>query len=266
MGLLFSAVLPRTRINAFFALGILLCLPPLFTTLAQDRTLLIASLGGCGLLASFIDAAAPHTKRSVRIARAGTLVWHLGVAPLLFLVTLNEFAPTDNATGAMIEALPDPLPHQVVLIDIPVELLTLYADAILRNRHPTQQRIIEQLYAGMSALAIERIDERTLELRPALGWGHMPIERVFCAARDMPRPTPAGQADARSQRDLRIVVMESNDSGMPSRVRFQFPTPLESSERAFFVWQGTRPVRWQPPALRQTITLPPRNFASSMAQ
>jgi hypothetical protein len=252
-------VLPRNQANRFFAFGVLLCLPPLFATLPQDRLLLSASFAGCGLLASFLEAGRQHAQRAVRVAWVSMASLHLGFAPLLFLVAIGQYAAVENGTRAVVSALPRAMPSQVILVNTPFELLTLYAAMQFKKSGAPPATALQQLYAGTSPLIVERIDANTLELRASLGWGHLPIERVFCAAQDMPR-----MGSVIALRGMRASVLETNAAGMPNRVRFQFPSRLESSERAWFVWQDTRPVPWHPPAIGASITLPALSFVTSL--
>jgi len=252
---------PRTRINAFFALAAGLCLPPLFTTQPQERLLLVASLGVCGLLASFLELAAEHASRLVRATRPVMIGLHLVLAPVLFFGSLGQSKPFENGTREILSALPSQLPSQVVFINTPIELLGLYARSQLELRDPELMRAksLHQLYTGTSELTVRRIDANTLELRPNRGWGRIPLERIFGAAYDLP---PAGTE--LNVRGMRILVAESNAEGRPSRVQFRFPSPLESSDRLWFAWQGKAPKPWHPPAIGQEVTLPGRLLFQSL--
>jgi hypothetical protein len=92
------------------------------------------------------------------------------------------------------------------------------------------------------------------------GWGQTPTEGIYCARGEFPR---AGEE--RSFGELHAHVLASHADGRPTRVRFRFSTPLESTDRTFLTWLGTRPVRWQPPPVGERTLLPaldvPRAFA-----
>jgi hypothetical protein len=152
----------------------------------------------------------------------------------------------------MLRGLPSVLPNRVVVVNLPVELLTMYTNVRLGEQSAMDpHRSMHQLYAGSARLTATRIAPDTLELRATPGWGQKPIERIFCAERDLPR---AGAQ--REVADMRIRVEESDANGAPTRVRFQFASPLEATERAWFAWQGNGIVPWQPPALGQSVELP----------
>jgi hypothetical protein len=251
---------PRTPENRFFALGALLCLPPLFTTVPQDRVLMLASFGAAGLIASFISSAADATSRYVRSVRWVLIAIHGVLAPLAFVLQLDQFAPIEAGANAVVAAIPERAPAQVILVNTPVELLTIYAHAILREQPArTPPEVLQQLYAGGSPLTATRIDEHTLELRAERGWGANIFERIFGRVEYMPRPGDRLQLDR-----LEVAVQESNAAGYPVRVQFRFASPLESPERLFLAWQGSSPKPWQPPAVGQQALLPTLNFPGSL--
>jgi hypothetical protein len=253
VGLVFA--LPHSKQNRFFMLGALLCLPPLFTTLPQDRLLIAASFGAFGLLASFLEAARASASRTMRGFRHGMAALHLGLAPLLFVSTINTnegFERGVRAIVATVDALPKAPQRHVIIVNTPVELLTMYSMIILRSPPAAHlPESLHQLYSGASGLVAERIDANTLQLTAARGWGRIPFERIFCAAHYMPRPGAGIDLPT-----MQVSVLEANEHGMPYRVQFRFPNQLEAPERAWYTWQGAGPRPWHPPALGQRITLP----------
>jgi hypothetical protein len=251
---------PRTRENRFFALGVLLSLLPLFTTVPQDRILLMASFGAFGLLASFIHTALHAVRRGVRGLALCMLSLHGAVAPLMFIPLLDSTRPFELGSQAIVTALPKHAPAQVVLVNLPVELLPTFAYYIVREQADrTPPELLQQLYAGSSELTVTRSDESTLEVQAHDGWGAQPIERIFGNVRDMPRTGEVLQLDR-----LTISVQESAPDGRPMRVQFRFPSSLESPDRLWYVWQGTAPVRWHPPQVGQREVLPALGALSSL--
>jgi hypothetical protein len=119
---------------------------------------------------------------------------------------------------------------------------------------------LHQLYAGTSDFTVERVAPDALEMRVLSGWGSKPFERLFCDASDLPRASTQREVN-----DMRVSVLETDRQGLPIRVRFAFPSTLESPERLWFVWQGIGPVRWQPPAMGQRVTLPALSLVELLA-
>lgn len=249
----FYLALPRTRENHFFGLGALLCLPPLFTTLPQDRLLILASFGAFGLIASFIATAKQHATRFVRGTRRALIGLHFVVAPLMFGLMLNQTAPIEAGARALAQAIPRDAPAQVVFVNLPTELLTLFGvQTMLDEPGRKLPDSVLQLYGGSSRLVATRVNANTFELYAAKGWGDLPAERVFASLSSLPR---AG--DELSIGPTRVRVLETDDDGHPRRVQFHFPDALESSDRLWFTWRGTRPEPWRPPAIGQQVEFAP---------
>ena len=120
-------------------------------------------------------------------------------------------------------------------------------------------RSIHQLYAGSSKVWVERIDPRTLDITANDGWGHVPIERIFCSPEDMPKTGAEVRVPAFTAR-----VLESNAEGMPKGVRFIFPSTLESPEPKWFFWDTKRPEPFKPPAVGERVRLAPLSFRGAL--
>jgi hypothetical protein len=251
---------PRTRENAFFALGALACLPPLFTTHPQDRLLMLASFGAFGLLASFICVAASQPQRFVRRARGVLLGIHSVLAPLLFIPMLNQTVPIEHAAQAISAAVPVRAPKQVILVNAPLDILNVHATTLLaENPARTLPESRHVLYAGASRLTARRSDARTLELVADDGWGNVAVERMFSNLASMPRV-----GSELALKSMQVLVRESTPDGRPKRVQFRFPTPLEAPDRLWLRWQGQKPVPWKPPAIGETSTFPPLYLFSAL--
>jgi hypothetical protein len=243
-----AVALPRTRENVFFALGALLSLPAVFTTQPQERLLMTAGFGAFGLIASFISAAAVRASRFARATRWVLIACHLVIAPLLFIPTLGQSMPFERGARAIAELVREHPASHVVIVNLPIELLTLYVPALLSDDPANPQpKSIHQLYAGESPIAITRIDANTLEVRAVTGWGTKTLERVFCAESDLP---PAGRKLAFDA--IAIGVMENDNAGHPTRVQFKFEDAVDAPGRLWLRWRGKHPVVWTPPAIGQT--------------
>jgi hypothetical protein len=254
------AALPRTRETLFFASGALLSIVPLFTTLPQDRLLIVGSFGGFGVIASFFAATQADPRRGVRVARRILIGIHVCLSPLLFVVSLNQASPIDNGSRDLVAALPARVPAEVIVVNVPIELVTLYGWTLLREDSAhTPPRVLQSLYAGASELVVERTASDTLEVRAARGWGSQPIERVFGSEAALPRVGTTLQVGA-----LSIQPLESDAAGRPTRVQFRFASALEAPERLWLAWNGRKPQPWRPPALGERVTLPGLGMFTSL--
>jgi hypothetical protein len=249
---LLAALLPALRASRaarFFALGMLLCIPPLWTTVPQDRLLLGASFGGFGLIACALHELAAHTRWLAVAARRTFVLLHLGLAPLLFMPVLGGLSRIENGARALAAAVPGD--RATVIINLPIGLLTLYTRTLRAETGLVGPPMLDQLYAGGSPLTLTRSDSHTLELSAERGWGAAPTERTLSSERHLralaQRPVHMKAFTAR--------VVATTPDGRPRRVRFTFPTALEQ-ERAWLVWRGTRPVPFELPAVGERVELP----------
>lgn len=234
----------------FFALSTLLCALPAFLTVGQDRVLIGASLGAFGWIAAILAITKGDTRLRARTRRVALIGIHLVLSLLVFPMNLDSVGRFENGTRALVSVIEPG--RQVVLVNSPIELLSNYTLAVLNlpSRGEPAETAVHQLYTGGSELWLERIDERTLDVTATRGWGHAPIERIFCAPDDMPK-----LGNEVRQRDFAARVESGTETGMPERVRFSFPTALEGAERQWLVWQGKRPVAFVPPAIGARVRL-----------
>jgi hypothetical protein len=250
--------LRSSRPARFFALAWLLCLPTLWTTVPQDRVLMIASFGGFGLLACALRALGERASKLGRAARWVFVVPHLVLAPLMFVPTMGNLTGIDRGTLALARAATTE--EDTVIVNSPLELMTLHAYH-LRKAHGLGDgpQSLHQLYAGASALKLTRVDGRSVELSAERGWGHAPIEHIFGSARHLralaTRPVELRAFTAR--------VVATTDDGRPQRVRFTFPTQLEHG-RTWLSWQGKQVVRFTLPSPGQSVALAPLRLASAL--
>ncbi len=231
----------------FFAAGTLLSCVLLFATVPQDRMLMATCFGGFGWLACFLDRAALHASGLVRAGSNALRVPHLVIAPIAFVPMLGGVSAVDGAAQALAQAVSEAGTTQAIAVNLPIELLTNAAFSV-RNGSGVP---LHQLYAGFAELDATRPDARTLELSSEAGWGTRPIERMFAKAHSMPK-----LGETRQVSGMRATVVELSPAGLPSRVRFEFPDPLESHGRVWLVWDGHRPKRWDPPPVGAQAKVP----------
>lgn len=254
LGLWFRGELRRSPQLRFWAVGTLLCALPLGSTLPTDRQLLLIGFGVFGCAAQLVVelAGAPARGRGVRWFGRGWFVLHLILSPLL--LPLRSLAPAqihrlaDTATAAYIPAQPPP---QVVLLRVPSDLLMFYGRAQWQLRGQPFPDQLRYLYAGLGAVEVKRIDERTLELRPALGWLHAPLDRLY---RDEHAAFAVGQQV--KARGMLVEVVEVASDGRPLAARIHFDDPLADLGVAWYSWEAGGPAAYVLPAVGETHILP----------
>jgi hypothetical protein len=232
----------------------------LFTTQPQDRLLISASFGAFALIASVIATAATSVSRFARGTRYALIGLHLVLPLVLFVPTLGQGMPIENGARDIAAEVREHSASQVVFVNLPIELLSLYAWSIVgESSGDAAPKAMQQLYAGWSPMEVARIDTNTLEVTVAQGWGERVAERVFCALEDLPR-----KDSKRSFESMRAWVVDSDAAGHPVKVQFKFPDALESPGRLWLSWEGTKPVPWKPPAIGQSVSLRPLNMYTSL--
>lgn len=254
--------LRASRTTRFFALVTGLAMFPFFLTTPQDRVLIGAGFGAFGWIAAVLEESELISDIRHRIASILLRSCHIWMAVVLFIPMLAaqyRFELGANALRAQTSS-----GHLAVLVNTPVELLATYVGAKIEldTGRSARPRAIHQLYSGGSELVVERTSERAIEVTAKRGWGYVPLERIFCAAQDMPR-----EGDERQVVGMTIRTLATNAAGMPERVRFTFDQPLESGSIDWLVWTDAgHPVAWQPPAIGQRATVPALNLIKALPQ
>jgi len=137
-----------------------------------------------------------------------------------------------------------------VVVNSPSALLSPYALSAAWNKEIDLPDTFYQLYSGSAQPVVSRVGPTTLEMEVARGWGGPPIEStVLHAIEGVPR---AG--DSVVLENMRVHILEETEEGMPRRVRFVFPTRLESPERIWYTWRGIGLVPWTPPVQGVNVT------------
>lgn len=242
--------LQTSRPCRMFALASALCVAPLLFTLPNARVLLGPNFGALGWIGCVVEGASGNGAR--RWQRRLLLWMHLALG-LAFPLSLASIQALERGTQALAGAVAPA--RDVVVLRSPMELFGSFTLAALAQRGRPAPRTLHQLYAGGSELSIERKEPRAIEVVAQRGWGFAPLERLACSADAMPRTGRVIRARA-----VTATVLESTADGRPRRVRFSFPTPLESPERQWLVWQPGGPVPWHPPRVGARARLAPLPF------
>ncbi len=236
------------RIARFWAAGMVLAALPFGATLPSDRILVPLGLGASGLIARLVVSVREGSLpgRRPRWTGRGLLLFNAILAPLIFVPSLFGAVIFERLGGQLDQAVPDR--EVVVVMNVPLELVLLFPQKIREHRGGRWPDHVYPLYAGAEPLEVERIDDRTLELRPASGWMASPIDRV---ARSLDRPFRAGERVSLSA--MEIEVLEVAGDGRPTRVRFELDRDLD--QIGWVAWGEAGPEPWHPPAVGQRATL-----------
>jgi hypothetical protein len=227
----------------FLALGALLAIIPLGTTLAQDRLAFFVAFGTGGLLARCIreqlgslDPGAPR-KRAAWLFRMHALWLPLAFVPLLFVQ--NGLAAGGGAV-VLDRVVPRAAAQSVVLINAPSALPVHFQSVMRAYETGRAGPPVDLLYAGTEPVFVRRLGAHALELSVASGFLHSPVAG---ATRDV-RQRPFFVGDTLELPRMRVQVLEVRN-GDPIRVRFDLSAA--APEPLIYAWEGREPRVWRLP-------------------
>jgi hypothetical protein len=169
------------------------------------------------------------------------------IASLLSISQVNLFG---GGIEALARALDEHADRPVVMVNIPNDVVAVFQDVVRARRGQAEPSSFDVLYSGLQPIELVRSGERHLEIQVAAGYLATPSERV---SRN-PTRNPFLVGDSVAIPRLRAQVLEVNHGGAPTRVRFEFPVPLE--QLRWLCWEGRAPQRCAPPALGTRKNLP----------
>lgn len=286
---------PRAR---FLAFGLATSLVPACIIFPMNRQLLYASLGAVGLLALLIvhafgkqrgdddgEEGRPGQARRWVIGR-----WMLGTVAGLLLVVHGLVAPVAlfampsafDLLGRVMERAVFSLPsdpairdQRTVVVQVPGHVFTSGSRVMRAMEGRPNPREMLVLGAGIGELVVERVDARTLVVRPEGGYlpalGQAPgragssldLMRTFSAFDtlfyDPAKPPPLGarfDAALSDEVGVEIEITRLTDDGRPAEATFRFDAELEDPSNRWLTWKDGVFVPFEPPAVGDGSILP----------
>lgn len=285
--LLLAALVPhlaRSPQARFWALGMLLAIPPNCATIPADRVLILVGLGAHALIAQMLVTAAAELRegrlsrlrRAVNLGGGALLVAiHLVLAPLLLPIRTRAEGhgrAADMWSLPMLQADPALTERHVVMVN---GLGAWWGPLFRINlEHSGRQapRRITMLASGYRPVDVTRVDERTLRVRPRRGYLVPPrtpaadgpqaaamLDRVY----RLQQSDVAFRNDARSFRVGEQVALDGvtaevaalTEDGRPAEAVFRFDAPLEDAKWVWLYWTGGAHDVFALPAIGTTVTL-----------
>ncbi len=261
-GFAFAPLLRRDPVARFWAAGMVSAAVPVAATFPMDRLLTFPGLGASALLAQFLAfvfgrSGAVPARRDWRIIAAGLawclLVAHLVIAPIyLVFRSGNPVGPKwiehrfniRQAVGPEVEG------KTLVVVNAPsaahAHYFLLHCDA--EGRPPP--RTVRVLAPAIPSVAVRRLDDRTLAVRPGNGYLAWVLDRVFRSER---RPMALGQRVSLTGMEVEISAMTPD--GRPAEASFRFDEPLESPSFIWLCYRRGRFEHFTPPAVGQVVEI-----------
>lgn len=280
LGMLFARHLRRDRVARFWGAGMLLSLPPICATFPAERLLWFTGIGAFGLLAQWVsvELGSPKGAQAGGDARAPGMVGRIvaysagGVLLLVHMVMAALLLPAKAAhpmgSPEQMQSITDtPLfdqarPSQtVVIVNPPVALMIGYTMLIRELEGRPVAGRMRLLAPGLTPVAVERRDARTLALRPMGGYLMWPVERLV---RSLRNPLRAGECV--DLEGMHVEIGKLNDKGLPEEAVIRFDAPLEDPKLVWLAWRDGKFVRYTPPAPGGKETLALFTAGSPMAR
>lgn len=224
-------------------LGMLAVTVPFAATSPSSRTMLILGPGSAGLVA----LAWTHRAKLDGRVRRGLVSFMLGcqliLAPLLFVPVVLAAPLLDGPSQRLADAVDSPTiaaPKLRVVVNAPSEMSLLYPRAIRANAGLDPGPPTYVLFAGLDAVEVERVGQRSLELRAADGWAASHIDRF---SRNWAREAFA-VGELVELELARVEVVEVEADGRPTHIRVDFGVALDDVELLAF--DGRELVGWRP--------------------
>ncbi len=266
---------PRAQ---FCALGLAGSLIPAAIILPMNRQLLFAGFGAAGLLALFVEHVSKRNTNApfrtpMQAMAAFLLAIHLMLAPLMLLA----IPPQLNLLARLLERAVFSLPsdpeigdQRLVVVHSPGHVFTSGAQIVqVLHGRPTARELLV-LSASIWSLEIERLDERSLAVRPDGGFlppagfdptgqdGTFNLMRVFSGFDllffDNGRLPMLGDRFDRPGVEIQITALTSD--GRPQEAVFRFDRLLEDKSLRWVRWQDGVFVPVSLPRIGESITLP----------
>jgi hypothetical protein len=257
--LLFTPLCRRDRLARFFAVGMLGAVIPVCSTFPADRLLWFVGLGAMGLVARWLELR-PRAWWAAIVAALLVLVHLVIAAPLLAVRSrsMETVARPIRRADASVPASDTLRGGTLVLVNPPSDLFVAYI-VILRASEGRPLPTTRWLATGTTDVAVTRIDQRTLNLKPEGGFIPFVSERML---RRLDRPFTVGQHIALSGVD--ILVVDVMPDGRPAEIQARFDRSLDDPSLHWAAWHRAGFAPWTPPPLGARVVLPATSFLDAV--
>jgi hypothetical protein len=262
IGWLIRGMWKRDAALRFWVIGCVLSVIPVAgATLPADRNLMLPSIGSAAVIALLLSYAAHRAFKGRGMRRK------IAVAFAVFFVITNVFLSVPQlivnayiirAMHVAFETIDATVPRTdtvrdrtLVVLNTPMDIVGAGLPMIRSGMERPAPKHWWWLYAGDSDVAMTRVDESTLRLRPANGFLERPWTQLF--RRPDAAPFAAGYTVTLSRMD--VTVLEVADDGRPLEVEFRFDAPLDDASFDWLAWNGAGYASVELPRPGETATV-----------
>lgn len=271
--LIFIDLIRFSRLARFFFVGMVASVIPQCATFAHSRLLLIAGIGGLGLIALLITGIENQrekpvdkrrffwSRRSTRTLAVLAVIGHLGIAPLLMPCSIINFRSIDGLHENIVATLERAAllkPTTTLVFITGPDIYTTASAPMYHNGQfglTTTQQIRTFGTAIRSDIRIERVDPQSLRLIASDGFYNSFFDRLFI---DPNHHRTIGERHQVGEFSLEVRAL--NDDGYPTELLCSFGRDLDALVRdpnyVFVVWYKDGYRRFEPPPIGQAIEIP----------
>jgi hypothetical protein len=271
--LVFLPWLHRDKIALFWLVVMVLAAIPAATVLPLSKNLGFVAVGAYGTIASFISGLASQPCQLPERLRYRVPAWSICVLLLLMhvpgaiagrILTVRALQGVFRNIPYFFNAgqSPDVEDKNIVVINDPCALTLAYMPFYKAYHHQPLPRSARSLVPGGTDLEVRRTDDKTLVIQSRapniFSWNDLgPVHPQYAL---IAGNAGIGVPECKrcSLDDLTVEVLESDASGLASRVKFQFNKPLESADFLWLQWDWAAGEfkAFRPPNAGQSVTLP----------
>jgi hypothetical protein len=271
MVVLLFPFLKTDRTARFWAVGALGAIVPSASSIPGDRLLLLVGVGAMPLVAqvfaTFAEKMPPLPTFGVRRVVIGILIGGLFVRRVVMSPLVLPFrAHSMEASGRLADFAADVVQQKgdtsrrsVIGLNPPSNVLASYLGVTLATRGAPVPAHVRWLAPTDSDIAVTRVSERVLNVRPSRGFFFGPTDRLYRSDRN-----PLRTGDRIELEDMTIVIGPLTPDGDPAEVDFEFREGLESPRYFFLRWQGEKCTATMPPRVGETVVYPATDFVKML--
>jgi len=277
--LIFLPLLRRDKTARFWFAVMILAAIPAATVVPVGKNLGFVAVGAYGLIAMFIASLINGPLPSQAVYRVAAwiacgllLVAHIA-GPVVSRVVMVKAAPIVFERMKYFGTICDPPDDEdknVVVINSPCALFLAYAPSCKAYYHQPLPKTMRALVPGCTSFAVERADDLTLVLQSRgpnifscddVG----PVNSAYAVAicNGILSEIRAKKGDRFDLGTLKVEILQTDESSLPSRVAFHFDHSLDSPDFHWlqFDWQtrSNRPFAMPLPGHCVTLSGPLRH-------
>lgn len=244
----------------FWLAGLLLSLPPACATFPEDRLLLLAGVGAFPFIVLLVERIAERAARLEKLPFAERLVAvslasvHGFLGPALLpgrSLHMRRYDTRVQSAGRSAFDIPDDAHPDVLFVLNGEDFYFTGMMGITRvaRRERTTPRMLT-LAGTLEPVAVRRLDEQRLEVRPRNGFVSRTFDRLYFSS-----TKPFRRGVTLHLAGIDITIEEVNQWGEPTAAIFTFAYPLEAAAYRWVVWKHDHYERFVLPKVGDTAVI-----------